>query len=90
MAENLFKSLQDKAVRLGERAVSGLTKGDEKADEALLTALHSVRGGRRALDEHRTRLLGAVGLATRGDLDRVSRKLGQLQKRMSRVLEAVR
>lgn len=90
MAENLFKSLQDKAVRLGERAVSGLTKGDEKADEALLTALQSVRGGRRVLDEHRTRLLGAVGLATRGDLDRVSRKLGQLQKRMSRVLEAVR
>ena len=90
MAENLFKSLQDKAVRLGERAVSGLTKGDEKADEALLTALQSVRGGRRVLDEHRTRLLGAVGLASRGDLDRVSRKLGQLQKRMSRVLEAVR
>jgi hypothetical protein len=90
MAESLFKSLQDKAVRLGERAVSGLTKGDEKTDEALLTALQSVRGGRRVLDEHRTRLLGAVGLATRGDLDRVSRKLGQLQKRMSRVLEAVR
>ena len=89
MAENLFKSLQDKAFKLGEKAISGITNGDERADEALLTALNSVRGGRRVLDEHRTRLLGAVGLATRGDLDRISRKLGQLQKRMSRVLDSV-
>ena len=90
MAENLFKSLQGKALRFGERAVSGIVKGDEKTDDALLVALNSVRGGRRVLEEHRTRLLGAVGVASRGDLDRVSRKLGQLQKRMSRVLEAVR
>ena len=64
MAENLFKKLQDKAQRLGERAISGITKGDDRADEALLSALKSVRGGRRLLNEHRAQVLGAVGQAT--------------------------
>ncbi len=89
MAENLFKKLQDKAQRLGERAISGITKGDDRADEALLMALKSVRGGRQLLDEHRAQVLGAVGQATRSDLDKVSRKLGHLQKKMARILKSV-
>ncbi len=89
MSDNLFKTLQDKALRFSERTVSGILNGDEKTDEALLAAVNSLRGGRRVINEQRTRLLGAMGVASPADLDRVSRKLGQLQKRMSRVLQKV-
>jgi len=58
----------------------------EGGADALGVALKGVQGGRRAFDEHAGRVLGGMGLATQSDLERVSRKMGRLRKRMTALL----
>ena len=77
----LFKRLRRTAKDIGERALQEIMNTDGGAD-ALGVAVKSVQQGRRILDESSIKLLGALGLATQADSERVTRKVGKLRKRL--------
>jgi polyhydroxyalkanoate synthesis regulator phasin len=67
--------------RLGKKALDSLLNDPQRAD-AFELAARGVQGGRRMLDEQIERLIGAMGLATQTDLERVHRKLSALRRRL--------
>ena len=82
----LIKRLRRRAKDLGSRAVDELLKSKDGPD-ALGAAVRGVQQGRRVLDEQGSRVLGALGLATQDDLERVNRKVGRLRKRLLGILD---
>ena len=86
MSESRLHRLGKRAKDLGQRALQELLT-DEQRSEAMGMAAKGVQEGRRVLDEGSAKLLTAVGLATQPDLDRVSRKVGRLRKRLENVLD---
>ena len=82
----LIKKMRDRARELGTRTLEDLMAAEGGVD-ALGVALKGAQGGRRAFDEQAGRVLGGMGLATQSDLERVSRKMGRLRKRMLALLE---
>ena len=89
----LFDILKKRAIEVGEKTlVAGektlneLAGGEQGADEAIDLALRSVRGGRRVLDEQSVKMMSAMGCATQADLDRLSRKVALLERRMLRLV----
>jgi hypothetical protein len=50
-------------------------------------AVRRVQEGRAFIDENASRLLGVLGLATQADLERVSKKVGRLRKRMTALID---
>jgi hypothetical protein len=78
---HLLKRLRRTAKTFGERALQEIMSSEGGAD-ALGAAVKGVQEGRRILDESSVKLLGALGLATQADLERVTRKVGKLRKRL--------
>jgi hypothetical protein len=70
---------------LGSRAVGGLLSDDRRADR-VGQAVRTLQGRRRAFEERATRMIQTLGFATQEDLERVTRKVGKLRKRMGRLL----
>lgn len=81
-----LKRLKQRARSLGERAVDELLASENRSD-AVGAAVRRVQEGRRAFDENASRVIGAMGLATHDDLERVSRKVGRLRKRLNELLD---
>ena len=76
-----------------ERRIGSLFAGrtcavasEDRAD-ALGAAVRGVQKGRQVLDENSGRVLGALGLATQEDLERLNRRLGRLRKRLRALLD---
>ena len=87
MAESpLFKRLRARAKAMGKTAIDELLQS-EQSSSAVGAAVRRVQEGRQLLDENASRVLGALGLATQADLDRVSKKIGRLRKRMTALLD---
>lgn len=76
----------EKTLEAGEKTFQELAGSDQAADDALDLALRSMRGGRRVLDEQSAKVMSAIGGATQGDLDRLSRKVALLERRMVRLV----
>ncbi len=60
---------------------------NEKAGQRVADAMRMVQEGRRVVDERSARMLAALGLASEADLERVSRKVGRLRKRLQTLLD---
>lgn len=87
MAESpLWKRVKDRAKNVGKSALDELLASEESSSVAS-AAVRRVQEGRAFLDENASRLLGALGLATQADLDRVSKKVGRLRKRMTALID---
>jgi len=85
-SRNPFGKLRQRARELGTRAVDELLSSEQRA-EAVGNAVKKLQEARTVLDQRGGRVLAAMGLATAPDLDRVSRKIGRLRKRLNRVID---
>lgn len=86
MSESRLHRLGQRAKNLGQRALQELLT-EEQRSEALGMAAKGVQEGRRKLDASSAKLLSALGLATQPDLEKVSRKVGRLRKRLEGLLD---
>ena len=77
----LIVRLRKRARRTAARALDELL-ADEGRSEVFNAAVRGVQRGRRQLDERGVRILAALGLATRDDLEKVQRRVARLRKRM--------
>ena len=85
MARRSFtKRLRDRARELGSRAVDDLLSDEQRAGR-VGAAVRKLQGSRRAFDERASRVIAAFGFATQEDLERVSRKIGRVRKRLTRL-----
>ena len=82
----LFRRLRDKAKSIGERAIDDLVSSPERST-IVGEAARRVQDGRLAFDKQAARMVGALGLATQEDIDRLGKKIGRLRKRMRALLE---
>ncbi|MBI5508153.1 MAG: hypothetical protein HY903_05315 [Deltaproteobacteria bacterium] len=82
----LLSELGEKARALGAKAARDLLATDVGA-EALGGAVKRMQAVRGQLDLQGTRMLAAMGFATEADVERVSRKLGRLRKRLQGLLD---
>ncbi len=83
---SLFDDVKRRATELGARAAREIIAG-EKGAARVADAVRKVQDGRRVFDEQGARMLAAMGLATRDDLERVSQKIGKVRKRLQAVLD---
>lgn len=86
MADSPLSRLRKRARKLGARAASEILD-DERRAETVGSVLKRLQDIRAVVDERGTRVLGALGLATESDLERVTRKIGRLRKRMEALLD---
>jgi hypothetical protein len=89
MTPSPLQRLRRGARQLGARAVGELLASDAGAGAAG-DVVKRLQAARVSLDDGSARMMAALGLATKADLDRVSRKIGRLRKRMLALLERVR
>jgi hypothetical protein len=82
----LWKRVKERAKTAGKSALDELLASEESSSVAS-AAVRRVQEGRAFLDENASRLLGALGLATQADLERVSKKVGRLRKRMTALID---
>ena len=82
----LIKQLSARARALGARAVDDLLANEDRA-KTVTQAVRRVQQARTVLDEQGARMLGAMGLATHVDVERVGRKVARLRKRLQALLE---
>lgn len=82
----LIKKLRRRARALRSRAVDELLASESRAN-ALGAAVRRVQRGRRTLDQRSAKLLGALGLATQEDLERLQRRVARLRKRLRGVAD---
>lgn len=86
MGDSPLSRLRKRARKLGARAASEILD-DEKRAETVGSVLKRLQDLRTVVDERGVRVLGALGLATESDLERVTRKIGRLRKRMEAILD---
>jgi len=84
--KRLIDQLGDKARELSSRAARELLNGERRA-EVVGEAVRRAQDARTRLDQQGTRMLAAMGFATAADLERVSRKVGRLRKRLRGILD---
>ncbi len=82
----LFKRLRARAKAVGKSAIDELLQSEESSS-AVGAAVRRVQESRQFIDENASRVLGVLGLATQADLERVSKKVGRLRKRMTALLD---
>ena len=82
------KRWREVILQVGESAIEELKASNNSAD-IVGAALKGAHGGKKVLEEQGGRLLGAMGFATTHDLDRVSRKIGKVRKRLLYLLDAL-
>ena len=86
MSDSHLQRLRNCAKDLGTRAINELLS-EEQRSEALGMAAKGMQQGRRVLDEKGGQILNTLGLATQPDLERVTRKIGRLRKRLHGLLD---
>jgi polyhydroxyalkanoate synthesis regulator phasin len=69
------------------RAVEGIVSS-ERGAAAVAAAVQRVQNGRRTLEEKSTEVISALGLATKADIERLSRKIGKLRKELQALVDA--
>ncbi len=84
--KGLMDQLGDKARELSSRAARELLNSERRA-EVVGEAVRRAQDARVRLDEQGTRMRAARGFATAADLERVSRKVGRLRKRLRGILD---
>jgi hypothetical protein len=82
----LWKRVKERAKTVGKSAIDDLLASEESSSVAS-AAVRRVQEGRAFIDENASRLLGVLGLATQADLERVSKKVGRLRKRMTALID---
>lgn len=78
-------SIRDRVREVGSRAIGGLLDDDRRADR-IGKAVRTLQVGRRAFEERAEQMIRTLGFASREDLERVTRKVGRLRKRMGKLL----
>ncbi|MEO1303275.1 MAG: hypothetical protein AAFV36_08900 [Myxococcota bacterium] len=89
MAESpLMKKLRDRARAAGSRAAREiLGQSGGRGAETVGAAVRGVQSGRRMIDEQSARMIESLGLATRADVERLSRRIGRVRKRLQRIID---
>ncbi|HSI04410.1 MAG: hypothetical protein ACAI38_00880 [Myxococcota bacterium] len=82
----LWKRVKERAKTVGKSAIDDLLASEESSS-AVGAAVRRVQESRAFIDENASRLLGVLGLATQADLERVSKKVGRLRKRMTALID---
>ncbi len=82
----MFERLRRRAGRLRARAVDELLASQQR-DDLLGAAVRQVQRGRRNLDDRGAKVLGSLGVATKEDLEKVSRRLARLRKRLETLVD---
>ncbi len=62
---------------------------DDQLNDAMEMASKGMQEGRRLLDSQFEKLFAALGLATQADLERLSRKIVKLRRRLEAVVDDV-
>jgi hypothetical protein len=83
---SLFDDVKRRAAELGARAAREVIAG-EKGAARVAEAVRKVQEGRRVFDEQGARMLAAMGLATREDVERLGNKIGRARKRLQGILD---
>ncbi len=84
----LIKKLRARAQGITERAArevrnrTGLSSGD-----AVGAAIKGAQSGRKVIDDSTVKVLDALGLATREDVDSLAHRIGRLRKRLQRLVD---
>ncbi|MEO1482894.1 MAG: hypothetical protein AAFU77_12375 [Myxococcota bacterium] len=87
MAESpLIKRLRQRAKDVGGRAAKGIL-GSARGADALGAAVRGAQSGRQAVDDGTARVLDALGLATQEDVERLSRRIGKIRKRLQALVD---
>ncbi|MEM6733491.1 MAG: phasin family protein [Myxococcota bacterium] len=86
----LMKKLRERArtvTQAAAREVMG--RSGPRGGEALGAAVRGAQSGRKVLDESSAKVLEALGLATRDDVEALSRRIGRLRKRVQRMVDSL-
>lgn len=83
---SLFDDVKRRAAELGARAAREVIAGDKGAAR-VADAVRKVQEGRKVFDEQGARMLAAMGLATRDDVERLGFKIGRLRKRLQGLVD---
>ncbi len=78
----LFESAALELKRRAREVLAG-----EHGSAALAAALRTAQEGKKKLDAKGAELVDALGLVSQEDLERVSRKIGRLRKRLQTLLD---
>ncbi|MEM6532866.1 MAG: hypothetical protein AAF654_09585 [Myxococcota bacterium] len=84
----LIKKLRQRAKDVGGLAAKGILNSGRGAD-AVGAAMRGAQTGRQAVDEGTARVLDALGLATRDDVERLSKRIGKIRKRLQALVDAL-
>lgn len=89
MAESpLFKKLRARAQDITGRAAREVrNRTGIGGNEAVGAAIKGAQSGRKVMDESTARVLDALGLATREDVEVLAQRIGKLRKRLQRLLD---
>jgi polyhydroxyalkanoate synthesis regulator phasin len=71
------------------KAVEAVAQSEQGA-AAIAGALRRVQDGRTKLEEHSTRLLSTLGLATKADVESLDRKVSKLCRQVQALLDQTR
>lgn len=83
----LIQRLRRRARDAGELATRELfSRSGERGAETLGVAVRGLQTGRQVLDERAARMLESLGLATQQDIERLSRRIGRVRKRLLRMV----
>lgn len=81
----IISKMQAQAAKAVETVVMS-----EKGAAALAGAMRRVQDGRSKIDEQATRMIAALGVATKADVERVGDKVRKLRKQVQALLDDTR
>lgn len=78
--------MKDRAKTMSKSAIDELLQSED-ASGLVGAAVRGAQAGRKVIDDNAGHLIGAVGLASQSDLERISKKIGRLRKRMTALID---
>lgn len=82
----LWRRVKERARTMSKSAIDEILQSED-ASGLVGAAVRGAQAGRRVIDDNAAHVIGAVGLATQSDLERVSKKIGRLRKRMTALID---
>jgi hypothetical protein len=82
----LWRRVKERAKNVSKSAFDELLQSEDTSG-LLAAAVRGAQTGRKLIDDNASHIIGAVGLATQADLERVTKKVGRLRKRMTTLID---
>jgi polyhydroxyalkanoate synthesis regulator phasin len=82
----LWRRMKERAKTMSKSAIGEILTSED-AQGLVGAAVRGAQTGRRLIDENASQIIGAVGLASQADLERIAKKIGRLRKRMTALID---